>query len=97
MRTFGPGLLGKGFVFDWQRGIFVSRATPPTCNRRGFYIEAWDSAVRRYQSATSSGGRQWFILSYGSGGYGFGLQDEGIVPDQGGSQAHHPHKWHCGY
>jgi len=51
--TFGPGLLGQGFVFDGN-GDFVSLGNPANLQSQDFTIEAW---IQRSDatSATSAG------------------------------------------
>src|SRR5207244_394235 len=73
--TFGPGRVGQTFVLDGA-GDGVPVGNPSNLQLQDFTIEAW---VKRADAVISSHGSHGDALffSYGSGGYGLGLLDDG--------------------
>jgi hypothetical protein len=76
--SYAPGEVGEGFVFDgtWS-GVTVGN--PTNLQLQNFTIEAW---IKRASTSlvSSNAGFDGLILSYGSGGYGFGLFNGGGQP-----------------
>jgi hypothetical protein len=74
--TFGPGLIGSGFVFDGS-GSGVTIGNPGNLQLQEFTIEAW---VRRSSSTSvSASGPLGFIFAYGANGYGLAIQSDGSL------------------
>ena len=71
--SFGPGRAGLGFVFDGSSDA-VRLGNPANLWLQDFTIEAW---IQRASASTVSSGGAGLILSYGSGGYGLGLDAGG--------------------
>ena len=94
--TFGPGLVGQGFVFDGS-GDFVSLGNPATLQSQDFTIEAWIQRASPSIVSSSATGSA-LILGYGSGGYGFGLLNDGrLFLTKGGPQQRDAHEWRYGH
>ena len=74
--AYAPGLVGQGFVFDGN-GDGVSLGNPPSLQLQTLTIEAW---IRR-SSATSvsTGAGNAVLLGYGSGGYCFWIENNGVL------------------
>jgi hypothetical protein len=74
--TYGPGMVGQAFVFDGS-GAGVQVSNTASLQAQSFTIEAW---VRRTDSnliSHVSGNGE--IFAYGSGGYGFGMSNNGTL------------------
>ncbi len=72
--AYGPGRVGQAFVFDGS-GDGVLVGNPANLQLQSFTIEAW---VKRANAAVvnpAGGGAAFF--AYGTGGYAFGLFDDG--------------------
>jgi hypothetical protein len=73
--TFGPGKVGQGFVLDGNSdGILLG--SPATLQLQTFTIEAW---VKRASTtmATGNGESGGSLLGWDTGGYGFGVYNDG--------------------
>jgi hypothetical protein len=73
--SYGSGRVGQAFAFDGQ-GDGVSIGSAPELQLQDFTIEAW---IRRSTTTQVSLDpyQSGVILSYGPGGYGFALWDDG--------------------
>src|SRR6267154_2817004 len=73
--TYGPGKVGRAFVFDGDSdAVVVGAAT--NLQLQNFSIEAWiqraDPSLATFGTHTTA-----LFFSYGSLGYGFGIWDDG--------------------
>jgi hypothetical protein len=74
--TFTPGRSGQGFLFDGNASAVIV-SNPPSLQLQDFTIEAWIARGDPAIAASSPGGG--LFLSYGTGGYGFGINDNGTL------------------
>jgi len=72
--TFGTGRVGQGFVFDGN-GDAVQLGNPASLRLQNFTIEAW--IKRSSTTASSLVTPDAELFCYGSGGYGFGMWNDG--------------------
>ena len=75
--SFASGKLGQAFHFDGASDAVVL-GHPPSLQVQDLTIEAW---VKRASAAavSLSSGSNGMVLSYGAGGYGFGLLPDGTL------------------
>jgi len=74
--TYGPGKVGRGFVFDGKNGGGVMLGSPASLQLQDFTIEAW--VKRGDNSVVSFGtGGNGTIFSSGWGGYSFWMESRG--------------------
>src|SRR5206468_3176510 len=86
---FGIGRVAQGFVFVGN-GDGVSVGNPVNLRLQNFTIEAWLKRASGSVISTSGSGDAE-ILSYGFGGYAFGMNDNGtIYLSQAGSSSVSP-------
>src|ERR1700744_723310 len=72
--TFGPGEVGRAFVFDGQQS-YINLGAPTSLELQDFTIEAW---IQRSSSTQASlNGSYGVILAWGQNGYGFALWNDG--------------------
>ncbi|MCX6894860.1 MAG: leucine-rich repeat protein [Verrucomicrobia bacterium] len=81
---YGPGVAGQAFVFDGTHRDRVNLGNPTNLQLQDFTIEAWvkrsDAAQVSFDDDHGDGGNTGqggLILSYGRGGYGFGVYNDG--------------------
>ncbi|PWU11254.1 MAG: hypothetical protein C5B50_23755 [Verrucomicrobia bacterium] len=72
---FGAGMVGQGFVFDGY-GTYVQLSNAPALQAQSFSIEAWVQRASESE-ATDTGDPAGYIFGYGSGGYNFGVYNDG--------------------
>jgi hypothetical protein len=75
--TYGAGRVGQGFVFDGN-GDAVQLGNPASLQLQNFTVETW---LKRSSDslATLGGAGAGMLFSYGSGGYGFGMDNSGFL------------------
>jgi hypothetical protein len=75
--TYGPGRVGQAFLFDGKNDA-VSVGDAPEFKIQDFTIEAW---IQRASTTVISQDpyQAGIIFSYGPGGYGFALWDDGSL------------------
>jgi hypothetical protein len=72
--TYAPGKIGQAFSFDGLGdGILLSNS--PALQVQNWTIEAWVKRANPSRTSASSGGG--LIFGYGTGGYAFGLGNDG--------------------
>jgi hypothetical protein len=81
---YGPGMVGRAFVFDGLHRDRVDVGNPTNLQLQDFTIEAW---IKRASAADISlddenqdgavAGQGGLVFSYGRGGYGLGLLNDG--------------------
>lgn len=72
--TYVPGEVGQAFGFNGNgEGVVVGN--PASFHLQNFTIDAWIQRSSTTKASLSTGGGLFF--SYGSGGYGFGISDNG--------------------
>ncbi len=72
--TYVAGLVGQAFSFSGS-GEAVTVGSAPALQLQTFTIDAWVQRASLTQASLSAGGGM--IFSYGAGGYGFALGDNG--------------------
>jgi hypothetical protein len=75
--TYVPGNVGPAFGFNGATGGGVGVGNPTNLQLQNFTIEGWIQRTSTNHASLSSGGG--LIFSYGSGGYGLGLADNGQI------------------
>ncbi|KAB2662534.1 MAG: LamG domain-containing protein [Verrucomicrobia bacterium] len=73
--TFGAGRVGQGFGFAGATAG-LSLGAAPWLQREDFTVEAWVQRRDATVAANGAGDRGW-ILSFGAGGWGVGVLDDG--------------------
>ena len=80
--TFGPGIVGQAFVLDGN-GDRVNVGNPANLQLQDFTLEAWikrsSTTDISFDDNTGFVGEGGEIISYGHGGYGLGLTDNGRI------------------
>jgi hypothetical protein len=74
--AYGPGLVGQCFAFDGD-GDAIALGSRPSLQVQNITIEMW--IKRANASLSSQSGGKAYLFAYGSGGYGFGLFDNGAL------------------
>src|SRR5205807_7504908 len=74
--TFTSGRVGQGFLFDGNTSAVIV-SNPPSLQLQNFSLETWIQRGDPAVASRSSGGG--LFLSYGHGGYGFGINDNGTL------------------
>jgi len=72
----GPGTVRQGFLFDGN-GDAVRVGNPAELQLQDLTIEAW--VKRSSASAASLSSFLGFVFAYGNGGYGLGIQNNGVL------------------
>ncbi len=72
--TYVAGEVGQAFSFNGN-GEGVNVGNPAALQLQNFTIDAWIQRSSATQASTSAGGG--LLFSYGTGGYGFGINDNG--------------------
>lgn len=75
--TYGPGRVNNAFVFDGNASA-VSVGGLASLQLQNFTIAAWIKRASLTQTTFSSSGTA-LIFSYGSGGYGLGIGNTGVL------------------
>ena len=77
--TFVPGKVGQAFSLNGtDQDVLIGN--PPSLQLQDFTIDAWvQRASASVVSLSESGGPGGLIFSYGTGGYGLGLLDDGSI------------------
>ncbi|PWU11251.1 MAG: hypothetical protein C5B50_23740 [Verrucomicrobia bacterium] len=75
--SYAPGLVNQGFLMGGN-GSYIQLPNVPALQVQSFTIEAW---VKRASTslATSGGGTSGNVFGYGTGGYNFGMNNNGAL------------------
>src|SRR5205823_14005364 len=73
--TFGTGEAGQGFIFNGNAGCAASISNSADFQLQDFTVEAWIQRASSSITSHSTGGAQLF--SWGGGGYGFEVDNDG--------------------
>jgi hypothetical protein len=74
--SYGPGEDGQAFVFNGSSS-YITIGNPPNLQLQDFTIEAWIQRSSSSVVSLTSGNADLF--AYGSGGYGFGIDNDGSL------------------